>query len=215
MLTTAPPPYPQHEVKNHLKPGPLDGLSIAAVDQHWTLYKGYVTNTNRLNKALWDAVESGANLSEPTHAEIQRRLGFEMNGVVLHELYFGALKKGTPPFPLDSELRDALVRDFGSVDHWRTQFGQIGALRGTGWVTLSMDPATGRLANFWITQHEIGHVAGWVPLVALDVWEHAFLRDFGSLSEGRASYIESFFRNLDWSVVAGRFAPPKTSPSPS
>src|SRR3954469_12648582 len=88
-------PYVSYEVQQNLKPAGLDGLSDKLLDQHWKLYEGYVTNTNLLNKTIREASDAGTELNKPTVAEMVRRLGFEYNGMVLHEYYFGALKKGT------------------------------------------------------------------------------------------------------------------------
>lgn len=198
-------PYPHHEVKKELEPQSLRGLSKPLLDQHWMLYKGYVTNVNLLNKIIWDTMEPERRLNEPRTAEAQRRLGFEYNGMILHELYFEALKKKpTPLLPAD-DMAKQLVRDFGGFDRWKKQFSEIGKMRGVGWALLSRDPGTQRLINSWVEEHDKGVVVGHRPLVAMDVWEHAFVGDYGPSAEGRAKYIDAFFENLDWGVVSSRF----------
>jgi Fe-Mn family superoxide dismutase len=199
-------PYPTHQVRNELKPTSIEGLSEKLIDQHWKLYEGYVTNTNLLNKLIWDVLESKKELNNAEYSEIQRRLGFEYNGMVLHEYYFGALKKGVT-LPAGSPLESKLKEDFGSFERWKKQFVEIGKFRGVGWVILSLDPLSKRLQNFWVTDHEIGNVAGFVPIIAMDVWEHAFVLDFGSSSApgvGRGAYLETYFKNIDWDVVSNR-----------
>ena len=199
-------PYPTHQVRNELKPTAIEGLSEKLIDQHWKLYEGYVTNCNLLNKLIWDVLENQGELNNAAHAEAQRRLGFEYNGMVLHELYFGALKKGVS-FPSGSLLASKLSEDFGSVERWKKQFLEIGKFRGVGWVILNLDPLSKRLQNFWVTDHEVGNVAGFTPILAMDVWEHAYVLDFGSSSAagvGRAAYLETYARNIDWDVVSAR-----------
>lgn len=204
MSTITKLPYLNYEVKSELKPGPLEGLSEKMIDQHWMLYKGYVTNVNLLNKTIWDCLEQDKALNEPRMAESQRRLGFEYNGMVLHEYYFGALKKDVHQPDTKSDLHTKISADFGSFAHWRKQFTDIGKMRGIGWVVTSLDPASKRLVNFWISDHEVGHVAGFRPIVVMDVWEHAYVSDYGSTAEGRTGYIEAYFQNLNWDVIAER-----------
>lgn len=199
-------PYAAYQVRQELKPKEVEGLSERLLDEHWKLYEGYVTNTNLLNKLIWDVLESGAELNNARSSELQRRLGFEYNGMVLHEYYFGAMKHGggRPAASLDNKLKE----DFGGFDRWRKQFMEIGKFRGAGWVVLSYDPLLKRLHNFWITDHENGNVAGFQPVLVMDVWEHAFVLDFGASAApgaGRAAYLETYFRNIDWDVVTERW----------
>ncbi len=198
--------YASYKVRQDLKPKGLDGLSEKLIDQHWKLYEGYVTNTNLLNKLIWDAADANEELNNAKHAEIQRRLGFEYNGMVLHEYYFGALKKGAGERP-SSSAASKFAEDFGGFDRWKKQFTEIGKMRGVGWAVLNYDPSLGRLNNFWITDHEVGNIAGFVPILVMDVWEHAYVLDYGASAApgaGRAAYLEAYFRNIDWETVAAR-----------
>jgi Fe-Mn family superoxide dismutase len=170
------------------------------------LYKGYVTNVNLLNRTLSNALESGEALYEPKLAEVQRRLGFEYNGMILHELYFEALKKHPAALNDTSNLHKKISDDFESVERWKKQFSEIGRMRGIGWVITYLDPASKHLINTWIGDHANRHIAGFKPIVVMDAWEHAYVGDFGSTSEGRSGYIDSFFRNLNWDVVAQRLS---------
>lgn len=204
MPTNTKLPYLNYEVKNKYKPGPLNGLSEKMMDQHWMLYKGYVTNVNLLNKTIWDCLDSGDDLNEPRMAEVQRRLGFEYNGMVLHEYYFEALKKGASAPDSSSDLYKKISNDFGGFERWKKQFIEIGKMRGIGWVITSLDSNSNRLINLWVSDHEIGHIAGFVPLIVMDVWEHAYVGDFGPNSDGRLKYIEAFFQNLNWDVILER-----------
>jgi len=134
--------------------------------------------------------------SNPAYAEITRRLGFEYNGMVLHEWYFGNLTKASGGgIASSSALGRALGESFGDIDTWRKDFTAIGGMRGVGWAVTYLDTATGRLSNHWITLHEDGNIAGFKPIVVMDVWEHAFLLDYKPAD--RPKYIEAFLANFD------------------
>jgi superoxide dismutase, Fe-Mn family len=182
----------------------LDGISDAQVAEHLELYAGYVKQVNALNESLAELRGSGkASGKDPEFAELTRRLGFEYNGMILHEYYFSNLRRAGEPAPAgNSGLAQALGQSFGSVDQWRTDFQAIGEMRGVGWVVLLEDPATSRLSNHWITLHQDGVPAGFKPLLVMDVWEHAFMRDYKATE--RAKYIAAFFRNVDWRAVEQR-----------
>jgi superoxide dismutase, Fe-Mn family len=173
----------------------IPGFSDQALDLHFTLYQGYVKNTNAL---LEDLGKIAANT--PAYAEMKRRLGWEFNGMRLHELYFGNLG-GNGQLAPDSKIAKRLTDQFGSLENWATDFKATGAMRGIGWVVLYEDPATGRLINVWINEHDVGHLAGGRPLLIMDVFEHAFIPDYG-LKKGE--YIEAFFKNIDWQAVESR-----------
>ncbi|MBM4440883.1 MAG: Fe-Mn family superoxide dismutase [Candidatus Rokubacteria bacterium] len=187
---------------DHLKG--LDGISDKQVEEHLALYAGYVKQVNTLNEELARLRGEGkASGKHPEFAEITRRLGFEYDGMILHEYYFSNLKKAADPQPATSSaLAQALTAHFGSVDQWREEFQGIGDMRGIGWVILFEDPATDRLSNHWVTLHHEGIPAGFKPLLVMDVWEHAFMRDYKATD--KATYVEAFFRNVDWTMVEGR-----------
>src|SRR5437868_1237898 len=135
----------QEQHYDHLKG--LDGISDAQIDEHLKLYAGYVKQVNTLNQMVADLLGHGkASGTNPEFAEITRRQGFEYNGMILHEYYFGNLRKAAEPKPADSSgLARALGDSFGSVDQWRTDFHAIGEMRGVGWVVLAADPMNDRL----------------------------------------------------------------------
>ena len=177
----------------------MPGFSDPLLKNHFTLYQGYVTNTMKLIDALQHLVTDG-KVSTPEYSEMKRRLGWEFNGMRLHELYFENLG-GNSPLPLGGLLDKRLQESFGSVTAWEVDFRATGAMRGIGWVGLYQDPTNGRLINFWINEHDVAHPAGCTPLLIMDVFEHAFMLDYGLK---RVDYIEAFFRNIKWSVVASR-----------
>ena len=182
----------------------LAGISDAQIDEHLALYAGYVKQVNALNQQLADMLgREQASGKSPEFAELTRRLGFEYNGMILHEYYFGNLRPAADPKPRPgSGLAQALAGSFGSVEQWITDFQAIGGMRGVGWAILFEDPATDRLTNHWVTLHQDGVPAGFKPLLVMDVWEHAYMRDYKATE--RAQYIEAFFRNIDWAAVETR-----------
>jgi Fe-Mn family superoxide dismutase len=172
---------------------------------HFKLYEGYVSNTNTLTEKIATILFDGKVDQEemPSYSELTRRLGFEYNGMVLHEYYFGNMKKRGGDDPAKrSAFREAVERSFPSYEIWKTDFVGVGKMRGVGWAICYLDPATGGISNHWITLHEVGNVAGFVPLLVMDVWEHAFLLDYKPAE--RPKYIEAFLANADWDAVEKR-----------
>jgi Fe-Mn family superoxide dismutase len=192
-----------YDVKNFDRLSGLERISNAQIAAHLELYAGYVRNTNMLNEQLAALVRDG-KAATPAYSEITRRLGFEYNGMRLHELYFENLTANGCPLDGRSSLLAALVRHFRSFEAWRRDFMAVAAMRGVGWAILYEDPETARLSNHWITLHEHGHPAGFEPLLVLDAWEHAFMVDYKATE--RARYVDAFFANIDWSTVERRFA---------
>ena len=181
----------------------LNGISNQTLEMHFKLYEGYVTNTNVLNDKIAAMLASGAIADMPGYSELKRRYGFEYNGMVLHEYYFGNMKKDGSGDPAsDSSFRAAVEATYGRYDAWKLDFTSVGKMRGVGWAVCYQDPATGALSNNWITLHEEGNIAGYKPILVMDVWEHAFLLDYKPIE--RPKYIEAFFSNIDWDAVAGR-----------
>lgn len=177
----------------------IKGLSEQLLKNHFTLYQGYVTNTNKELDTLSSLFKDG-KASTAEYAEVKRRLGWEFNGMRLHELYFENLG-GKSPLSGDGKLAKKLAENFGSVENWEKEFRATGAMRGIGWAILYQDNTNGNLINFWINEHDTGHPAGCTPVLILDVFEHAFMIDYGLK---RVDYIEAFFNNIDWSAVESR-----------
>ena len=177
----------------------MDGFSETLLKNHFTLYQGYVTNTNKLMDSLTAMLKEG-KVGTPEYAELKRRMGFEFNGMRLHEYYFGNLG-GKKALDKSGKLGKKLAEDFGSYEDWERDFKGVGTMRGIGWTILYQDNVTGRLFNQWINEHETGHPAGCIPILVMDVFEHAFITDYGLK---RADYIEAFFQNISWGVVEGR-----------
>jgi Fe-Mn family superoxide dismutase len=136
----------------------------------------------------------------PEFGELKRRFGWEFNGMRLHEYYFENLG-GKGGLDKNGKLSGKMAEDFGSYDNWEKEFKGVGTMRGIGWAVLYQDSSNGKLINFWINEHDVGHPAGCNPILILDVFEHAFMIDYGLK---RADYIEAFFKNIDWKAVEGR-----------
>ena len=201
-----------YEVKTHLKPAALKGFSAPQIEQHWKLYEGYVAQSNAL-KAELEALRKEGKGGTPAYADRRRRFGFEFNGMVLHEYYFGNLKPEVAEPGDTSALKKALVEQFGSFDAWKEDFVKAGATRGIGWAVLFMDPATGWLTNNFVQLHEDGNVAGFVPVLVMDVFEHAYMVDWGA--GGRGDYMKAFFQNVNWAAAETRFAAAKDGKIPA
>jgi len=198
----APPGPPRaYEPQDFSKLKGMPGFSDKLLEMHFTLYQGYVKNTNLLLEQLQQLAAQN-QATTPTYAELKRRLGWEFDGMRLHELYFGNLG-GKEALKADSKLINKLTASFGSFEAWAADFKATGAMRGIGWVVLYEDPKTGRLINAWINEHDVGHLAGGNPLLVMDVFEHAYLPDYGLK---RGDYIEAFFKNIDWPAVAARMS---------
>jgi Fe-Mn family superoxide dismutase len=188
-----------YTAKDYSKLIGMAGFSETLLKNHFTLYQGYVTNTNKVLDTLAAMLKDG-KAGTPEFAELKRRLGWEFNGMRLHEDYFENLG-GKEALDAGSPLAGKLAESFGSVEAWEKDFRAVGGMRGIGWVVLYQDPAGGRLINFWINEHDAGHPAGGRPILVMDVFEHAFMIDYGLK---KADYIEAFFKNIDWKAAAAR-----------
>jgi Fe-Mn family superoxide dismutase len=177
----------------------MEGFSETLLKNHFTLYHGYVTNTNKILDSLAQMVKED-KAGTPEWAELKRRMGWEFNGMRLHEYYFENFSSKTP-LKKDGKLGKKMAEDFGSYETWEKAFKTVGSMRGIGWAVLYQDNTNGRLINFWINEHDVGHPAGCNPILILDVFEHAFMIDYGLK---RADYITAFFKNINWAVVEGR-----------
>jgi len=185
--------------KDYAKLIGMAGFSETLLKNHFTLYQGYVTNTNKVLDTL-DQMAKDGKTATPEFAELKRRLGWEFNGMRLHEYYFENLG-GSSALNKDAKLGKKIAESFGSYEAWEKDFRATGAMRGIGWVALYQDPVSGRLINFWINEHDVSHPAGCTLLLIMDVFEHAFMIDYGLK---RADYIEAFFKNINWSAAEAR-----------
>ncbi len=181
----------------------IPGFSDTLLKNHFTLYQGYVKNSNTLADVLTGMLKEGKGGS-PEYAELKRRFAWEFNGMRLHELYFDNMAKAGASLMLAShDLAHAINDQFGSYDAWQKDFVATGSMRGIGWVILAFDPLSHRFFNVWINEHDSGHLAGAVPLLVMDVFEHAYVLDYGLK---KIDYIDAFLKSIDWTAVSKRFS---------
>ena len=178
------------------------GFSDTLMKNHFTLYGGYVTNSNKLCDAL-TKLRDEDKLATPEPAELRRRFGWEFNGMRLHEMYFGNMAKGGVALDKGEKFEAKLVESFGSTDVFMKEFKGVGVMRGIGWAVLTYDIATKRLFTVWVNEHDVGHLAATAPLLIMDVFEHAFMIDYGLK---RADHIEAFYASIDWREVNRRLS---------
>jgi len=182
--------------------GNVPGLNDDLLKMHLKLYKGYVDNSNLLLQKL-TALQAKGEMRSPEFAGLKRMLGWEMDGMRLHEYYFDSFGK-SPLLADDHPLMKKIVSDWGSYSNWKSDFIATGLMRGIGWSVAYIDPSENRLINMWINEHDVGHLAGGNPIVIMDVFEHAYMPQYGL---DRAKYIDVFFENLNWNEIAKRYKP--------
>ena len=190
-----------YEAKNFEHLLGIEGLSEELLKAHFGLYEGYVKNTNALLDNLSSA-QDGGWIDMPGFAELKRRFGWEFDGMRLHELYFGNLMKGGSKLDEAPQLKAQIEKDFGSVEKWEKDFRATLSIRGIGWAVLYFDQEAGKLFNTWIGEHDGGHLAGCVPILVVDAFEHAYIADFGTK---RPDYINAVMKILCFHVLEGRF----------
>lgn len=197
----------QYTIKdyNHLLKGDSDtalvGLSDTMLANHLTLYKGYVDNANKLYVKLDGEVESGS----VEYYEIKRRIAWEIDGMKMHEYYFDNLTKKTTDNLIENEIgkntKEILEKNFGNIDNWKKSFITNCMIRGIGWVMLLQDNKTKEVFHAWIGEHNVGHILDCKILLVMDMWEHAYMTDYGIK---KADYIEAFIKNINWNMVESR-----------
>jgi Fe-Mn family superoxide dismutase len=193
-------------VKNYSHLQNIGKISNEAMNMHFKLYEGYVKNTNTLIEKFeyiktFDAEYSTKFLPEWT--EMHRRFGWEFNGMRLHELFFDSLTVEVKMLcnELEGEIKNKIIEDFRSIESWKEDFVKICKMRGMGWTMLVQDNNTGKLINTWVNEHDAGMMADVKIILNVDMFEHAYVKDFGT---DRVPYIESIFAHIDWEVVSSR-----------
>lgn len=176
------------------------GFSDTLLKNHFTLYEGYVKNCN-LIKERYIELSKIDQIGSLEFNMLKMRAGWEHNGMHLHELYFGNMKKGGAP--LADALRTHIAQSYGTYETWEKVFRATGMIRGVGWVVLGKYNESNHLFTAWIDEHDKGHRPNSTYMLVMDVFEHAYITDYGIK---RADYIEVFMKAIDWSVVEQRFA---------
>jgi Fe-Mn family superoxide dismutase len=182
----------------------LDGISKKTMEEHLGLYQGYVKNFNVINGLITEFLRQDSEKNAHAISELVRRRSFEFGGMRLHEYYFAQFENGMAPLAAGSALTLALSAQFRDMDTAIMHVRQTAMMRGPGWSILYYDPQVKQFhVGFSGEQHQ-GHFVMLPIILALDVWEHAFILDYGA--QGKAKYIDAFFKNLNWVVIESRFA---------
>ena len=178
---------------------PLTGISEKTISiHHDKLYDSYVKKYKEIQEKLKNVDKSAANATFSDLRELKLEEGFAANAVLLHEAYFDILGGEGKP---EGEIIDAITKDFGSFNAWQEEFKALG-LSARGWVVLVYDFNDSKLHNYLADIHNQGGIWGVSPILVLDVYEHAYFIDYGS---DRKTYIEDFFKNLNWKVINKKF----------
>jgi len=187
--------------KDYLKPKGLKGISDQQLEYHFeTHYKGYVAKVNEVWDRLQTVDRSKANQNFSDYRALKVEESFNYMGVVLHEFYFENIKDGMGTKP-SAKLMQHIEKNFGSFEKWKEDLKACGiALR--GWAILVYDLSNGKLINNGLDAHNVYGLLNALPLLVLDVYEHAYYADQGPK---RPPYIDAFFENINWNVVNKRF----------
>jgi Fe-Mn family superoxide dismutase len=183
------------------KIGTLKGISTKNIEEHLKLYAGYVKNTNLIVEKIEEYAKD-AEKNAYVMGELQRRFGFEFNGMRNHEYYFASLEGGTNDLPVNSQLKIAIEKT-QSFDVWLNSFKTLAMTRGIGWAVLYYDKQTGELMPAWIDEQHLGQLNGLNWILGIDMWEHAFVYDYPTSEKKK--YVEAFFNNLNWEIIEQNF----------
>ncbi len=180
----------------------LTGISAKNIEEHLKLYAGYVKHANLVLEKIAE-LKKDAEANAYALGEINRRFGFEYNGMRNHEVYFASLEGGTKELGDASALKKAIAAEWGSFEAWLAEFKAIALTRGIGWAMLYYDRTDGRLLNAWIDEQHLGQLQDCALILGLDMWEHSFVADYQP--SGKKKYVEDFFANLNWDVIEEHF----------
>ena len=180
----------------------LKGISVKNIEEHLKLYTGYVKNTNLIIEKIGEYAKD-AEKNAYVLGELQRRFGFEFNGMRNHEYYFKSLEGGAKPLPKNSQLKTALEKQTSSFDAWLGSFKTLAMTRGIGWAVLYYDKQTDQLMPAWVDEQHLGQLNGLDWILGIDMWEHAYIYDYPTSEKKK--YVEAFFENLNWEVIEKNF----------
>jgi Fe-Mn family superoxide dismutase len=180
----------------------LKGISTKTIEEHLKLYAGYVKNANLVLEKIAELKQDAEKNAYPL-GEINRRFGFEYNGMRNHEVYFSSLEGG-PATLTDGPLLKLIVETWGSFDAWLAEFKAIALTRGIGWAMLYHDRKENRLLNAWVDEQHLGQLQDCTLILALDMWEHSYVADYQP--SGKKNYVEDFFANLNWERVEENYS---------
>lgn len=175
----------------------LKGISAKTIEEHLKLYAGYVKNSNLIIEKIAE-LKQDPDKNAYMLGEVNRRFGFEYNGMRNHEVYFDSLEGG-PTTLSNGNLMKLIIETWGSYDAWLAEFKVIALTRGIGWAMLYHDRKENRLLNAWVDEQHLGQLQDCTLVLALDMWEHSFVADYQP--SGKKNYVEDFFVNLNWANV--------------
>ena len=185
--------------------GELKGISKKNIEEHLKLYAGYVKNANFILEKIpeYEGYTKEDAFAPYVVGELHRRFSFEYNGMRNHEVYFQSLSGGAKTLADDSKLREMVIEEWGSFDLWMSRFKAIALTRGIGWAMLYYDRKEKRLLSTWVDEQHLGQLQDCTLVLALDMWEHAFVYDYPTSEKKK--YVEAFFENLNWKVIEENF----------
>ena len=184
----------------------LEGISEKQIKVHLALYEGYVKHVNLIMETLKGYAVYGEAASEGDKyaiAELRRRFAFEFDGMRMHEFYFSQFEGGSTALTTSAALGDAVSEKYGNIENFIAHIKGVAGTRGIGWVVVYKDTVSNTIHTTFVGDHEVGQLAGLPILLALDLWEHAYMVDY--VPAEKKNYIDAFFANLNWSVVEKRF----------
>jgi len=182
--------------------GELTGISKKTIEEHLKLYKGYVTNTNLILNKISE-LKNDPEKNAFVLGELQRRFGFEFDGMRNHEYYFESLSGDKKEVNKNGNLYQKIEKEWGLFENFLAHFKFVAMTRGIGWTILYYDKMSDKLIITWVDEHHLGQLTGLSPILALDMWEHAFVYDYATSEKKK--YIEAFFENLNWNVIEDNF----------
>lgn len=177
-------------------------VSNELLKSHFKLYQGYVDALNRICNLLDKTSSEDNSYTYGEYSELKRRMSVAYNGAVLHEYYFEHLEPLKVSSKPSGDLLDLIKQRWGSVDKYMEDIKATALAAGNGWVVTLYHPSHG-LENALVTEHHIGHFAGFTPIMVLDTWEHAFAFDYKT---DRGEYVQKFLDNLNFELIQSRLA---------
>lgn len=180
----------------------LKGISNKNIEEHLKLYSGYVKNANMITEKVAELVKADPLENAYVISELNRRFSFEFNGIRNHEYYFHSLEGGPKPLPENSLFKEAIEKN-SSFEEWQSSFKSLAMTRGIGWAVVGWDTHSGQLVHTWVDEQHLGQLNGLHWVLAIDMWEHAFVYDYPTSEKKK--YVEAFFENLNWEVIEENF----------
>lgn len=181
----------------------LKGLSKKQIDVHLALYEGYVKHVNLIMEKIAKLKDEDAEGNAFVINELRRRLGFEFDGMRMHEYYFKQFEGGAQAVT-DGPLVDAVTEKYGNWDAFIAHIKEVAGTRGIGWVVVYFDPTGDTVHTAFVNDHELGQLAGLPILLAVDLWEHAYMVDY--VPAEKKTYVEAFLDNVNWVFIEMRLS---------